>query len=165
MGQNYRFTAKRSKCNTFFLDYLRYQGQSQGGPESARLARQNSFLPPLGPLSIFMTLGRTVMYYPSKWVHKNIVIIGDPSETYWRPTCLIREIDMLYWRPPCLIGDISETLTSYIGDRHAWTETHRSPRHASLETNMPDRRPIKDLNILHRRPTCLIKEQLETLTC
>ena len=49
--------------------------------------------------------------------------IRDPSETLYRPACLIGDIDMLHRRP--------------IGDRHAPLET----------TCM-----IKDHDMLHRRP-------------
>ena len=97
-------------------------------------------------------------------VHEHIIIIGDPPETYRRPTCLIGDLKLPHWRPTCLIGDPSETSMCYIRDRHAWSETHRRPRHASSETNMPDWRTIKDFDMLHWRPTCLIGDPLKTST-
>ena len=74
---------------------------------------------------------------------------------YWRPigdwhalsetsTFFIGDLDMLHRIPTCLIGDPLKTSTCFIGDRHAWLETHRRHRHAKSETNMSDWRPIED---------------------
>ena len=90
---------------------------------------------------------------PKIWVHKNIIIIGNPSETnmpdrrpshasletQWRPTCLIGDLDMFHRRPRHASSEThwrqtsethwrrtSEThwrLTFLVGYRHAWHET------------------------------------------
>ena len=49
-----------------------------------------------------------------------------------------------------------------IGDRHAWSETHRRHIGGPSETY---RRPIGDLSETHRRPTSLIVDPSETSTC
>ena len=108
---------------------------------------------------------------------QNIIIIGDPLETYWRTTCLI--------------GDPSKTYRRPIGERHAWSETRRRPIGDLSENEMPDRRPvedhwrpirerhawsetrrrhigdlyrrlIRDLSETNQRSTCLIKHPSET---
>ena len=80
------------------------------------------------------------------YLHENIIIIGDLSETHLRPRYLIVEqkkpdmpdrtlsdTDMPNQRPTCLIGALSET--------------HLRPRYLIVEqteTNMPGRTPIRD---------------------
>ena len=111
--------------------------------------------------------------------------IGDPSETsvcfigdldmlHQRPKCMTgdpSDLDMLHGRPACLIGDPSMTSTCFLGDWHAWSQTHQRPRLATLENNMPDWRPIKDrhapsvTDISHQKLTCLIGYPSETSTC
>ena len=62
-------------------------------------------------------------------VHEKIIfIIRDPLKTYRRP---IRDLLKTYQRP---IRDPLETSTCFIGDLHAWTETHWRSRHAPSET-------------------------------
>ena len=89
-------------------------------------------------------------------VHKNIIIIGDPSETDmpdWRP---IGDLNMLHQRLACLIGDLDMLHWRH---QHAYSETHWKPTYLigePQETHMPDRRPIGDLNMLHWRPTGML---------
>ena len=72
----------------------------------------------------FLFLSLTNLY--NCRVHENFIIIGDlsktyrrhigdPSEIYRRPTCLIGDLDMLHRRLTCLIGD----LDIFIGERYA----------------------------------------------
>ena len=69
----------------------------------------------------------------------------------WRP---INDLNMLSWRLTCLITDPSKTSTCYIGEQHAWLETHQRQTcpirnwHFPSETNMPDKIPIRDLDML-----------------
>ena len=64
------------------------------------------------------------------FVHENIIIIEELSETHRRPTCLNGELDMLHQIPIC-------------------------NRHAPSETDMSDRQPIGD----RLRLKCLIRDQ------
>ena len=82
-----------------------------------------------------------------KGTFENIIVIGDPSETYQRP-----------------IGDLSETHRRPIRDRHTSSKTdmpHRRPsgvRHASLETYrrqqclIGDRHASSETNMPHWKP-------------
>ena len=79
-------------------------------------------------------------------VRETIIIIQDPSETFWRPIRHAR----------------SETSTCFIRDWHTSSETHCRPSHATLETNMPDWRHIEDLYMLYLKPTCPIGNLLDT---
>ena len=51
-----------------------------------------------------------------RWVHENIIIIGDLSETHMPDRKPIGDLEMIQRR-----------LTCPIGDWHAWSEAHRRP--------------------------------------
>ena len=91
----------------------------------------------------------------------------DPSETNWRPTCLMgdlsktdmpdrrmivdryasSETNMPHWRPTCLIVYLSKINISHRKPIRDLSETYRRPiedQHAWSETNMPHRWPIRN---------------------
>ena len=70
------------------------------------------------------------MYFKNLWVHENIIISRDLSETHRVLTCLIK--------------DPSESSTFLIGDQIAYSEIHQRPQHASSETYMTNQRHIED---------------------
>ena len=119
------------KCNIYFHYFL------FGGflhfcmtMKRAERLRESHEKPPTVP---FILLGSLT------WVHENIIIIGDLSETHRRPNG--------NWH------DWSETSRCFIRDRHVWSETNRRPtcpigdRHAPSKTGMSVE--------THRRPTSL----------
>ena len=70
--------------------------------------------------------------------------------------------DIPHLRLACLIGDPLKTSTCFIGDQHAWSETHLRPTYPIGNWHSPSEIHLKPTCLIGDQQTCLIEDKLET---